>query len=118
MHQLSPRILFEAIDEIRVRDCGFDSDKRYGSNENFRANFIEEIDLPKWEDLYEGLAPHWSILRNLYFIKTEQERKIGIGEDFELDEIPFGECLVKDGWAFPGEVEIFQFTYDFELLVK
>ena len=52
----------------------------------------------------------------MHFINLKKEKEIGVGEDFQLDEIPFGTCLLKDGWTFPGEIEIFKLKYDFDQL--
>jgi hypothetical protein len=47
------------------------------------------------------------VLRTITFIKTEEEKKIGIGDDYSLGEIPFGTCYVKNFWSYPGEIEFF-----------
>ena len=47
---LTPRIVLEAIDEIRGRETGFH--EKYGSHQNWRETFIEEIDLPTYADVY------------------------------------------------------------------
>ena len=57
-------------------------------------------------------------LRTMYFIDTEREREIGIGEDYLEPEIPFGECWAADGWIFPNEMEIFSFRYNFQTLFE
>lgn len=57
-------------------------------------------------------------LRTLYFIDTEREREIGIGEDYLEPEIPFGTCLTGDGWIIDNELEIFSFRYNYKTLFE
>lgn len=93
-HRLSPRTVLEAIDEIRGRETGY-----YNSDEERRqweSTFRDDIEggyrLPKYEDIY-GEWPSrtkMQLLRTVYFIDTEREREIGIGEDYEEAAIPFG----------------------------
>jgi len=47
---LSPRIVLEAIDEIRGRETGFH--EKYGNHEKWRETFDKETDLPIYEDVY------------------------------------------------------------------
>jgi hypothetical protein len=51
--------------------------------------------------------------KHLWFIDTERERDIGIGEKYILEPIPPSVCLIKDGHLFSGESVIFGFRYDY-----
>jgi hypothetical protein len=51
-------------------------------------------------------------------IKTEREREMVIGEDYEQEPLKFGECFGAPGWAFDGEIEIFKFRFDYFTLAK
>ena len=49
-HQLSPRIIFKALNAIRGRETGLY--EKYGSELNFRNSFMPETGLPQYEDVY------------------------------------------------------------------
>jgi len=51
---------------------------------------MKDVFLPTAEDIYSDLSAEFANFRDIYFIKTEQEREIGIGEEYKDDEIPFG----------------------------
>jgi len=107
MGQLSPRITLEAINEIRARDTGLI--EKYGSEDAWEKSFqsVEGALLPSLEDTYSPFANSMHVLRTITFIKTDEEKKIGIGDDYSLGEIPFGTCYVKNFWSYPGEIEFF-----------
>ena len=112
-------MLLEAIDEIRDKDAGFFDKDYFGSKENFRNSFVPDVDLPQWVDIYEGIRkPSWHILRNVHFIDTKREKDMGVGEEFELDEIPFGVCVNTKGLTHDGDIDIFQFKYDYATLAE
>jgi hypothetical protein len=46
------------------------------------------------------------------------EKKNNLNSDFKYPDIPFGECLIHDGWLFPGEVTIFKFNFDYISLAE
>jgi hypothetical protein len=115
-HQLSPRIVLEAIDEIRGRNLGFYSNE--SELELWEKTFDKERNLPVRKDVYSPKPIQFNILRTLTFIKTERERKMVIGEDYKQEPIPLGHCYVEKGWAYNGEIEIFKFRYDYFTLAK
>ena len=63
--------------------------------------------------MYGPINGGWHILRTLTLLKTKREKQIGIGEDYDYEPIPFGECWTGKNWAFNGEVEVFSFLFDF-----
>ena len=68
-HQLSPRMTFKALNEIKGSQSGLYD--KYGSEENFRKTFIPEIGLPQYEDVYGQMKQSWNILRDLTFIDSQ-----------------------------------------------
>lgn len=80
--------MFKALKEIKGSQSGLYD--KYGSEEAFRESFQqiegEEARLPKYEDVYGHMRTSWNNLRNIYFIKTQQEMEIGVGEEYKLDE--------------------------------
>lgn len=99
---------------MRDRDAGFFDKDYFGSKANWVNSFLPDVDLPQWVDIYEGVRkPSWNILRFVHFIDTKKEREIGVAEDFELEEIPFGVCALRPGWTSDGDISIFQFEYDY-----
>jgi len=73
--------------------------------------------LPSIDDTYGELENNY-IWRTLYFIDSDREKKIGIGEDYPVGKIPHGECRTRDGHLFNDEIVIFGFKYDYYNLVK
>lgn len=57
-------------------------------------------------------------LRTMILIDTEREREIGIGEDYDEPEIPFGTCLTGGGWVDPEETEFFKVQYNYQSLFE
>jgi hypothetical protein len=51
---------------------------------------FNEVDLPKYDDVYGPINGGWGILRTLTFLKTDKEKDIGIGDGYDYDPIPFG----------------------------
>lgn len=113
--QLTPRIVLEAIDEIRGRDTGYH--EMYGNHVGWSKTFDPEINLPTYKDVYGPKENGYHILRTLNFLKTEREKAIGIGEEWMQEPLLFGECLVGEGWTHDGEVEIFKFRFDYKYIV-
>ena len=60
----------------------------------------------------------WNLLRNLHFIKTERENEIGIGDEYILEPIGFGECYNKDGYTYHDTIQHLKFPFDFFNLAK
>ena len=113
--QLTPRIVLEAIDEIRGRETGYH--ELYENHIGWRKTFDPETDLPTYKDVYGPKENGYHILRTVNFIKTKREQEIGIGEEWTQGPLKFGECLVGEGWTHEGEVEIFKFRFDYKYLV-
>ena len=124
LHQLSPRITFKALNEIKGSQSGLY--EKYGSEEAFRNSFMEDVGLPQHEDVYGQMKQSWNMLRNIIFIKSQREMEIGIGEEYKLSEkengqqkpIPFGVCQTKHGWLHHNEVEIFQIYFDYDQVAE
>jgi len=75
--------------------------------------------LPSWNDVYSPFSGSFYILRTVTFLKTEREREIGIGDDYNQPEIPFGDCrLLNNHHAWPGETILFQFNFDYAYLAE
>ena len=108
--RLAPRIILEAIDEIRGRELN-----KYHDDESHDAwrNTFNEVNLPQYDEVYEQKANNYHILRTVNFIKTDLEKEIGIGEDYTQGPIPFGECFINHGWLFHNEIAIFKFRFDY-----
>lgn len=112
----APRIVFDAIDEIRGRDIGHYGEEegyKYLNGDEWAKTFPPETGLPKYEEVYGPKKGGYSVLRILNFIKTEKEKEIGIGQEYPFGPLGFGECYLKHGWAFHGEIIVFKFKYDF-----
>lgn len=60
----------------------------------------------------------WNHLRKVYVINTEKEREIGIGDEYKLEPIKFGECYNKDGYTYHNTIEHFKINYDYGTLLK
>ena len=120
-HLFSPRMVFDAIDEIRGRDVGYYGDGpgyQYPNGDEWAKTFIPELGLPKYEEVYGPKKSGYNVLRILNFIKTEQERAIGIGKDYPFEPLGLGECYLKHGYAFHQEIIIFKFRYDYINLIE
>lgn len=72
-----------------------------------------DIGLPKWEDIYEGNFQDFEGLRTLNMLKTENERQMSMGEDYDLEPVPFGKCLIQTYWTFHKELIIYKFRFDY-----
>ena len=81
-HQLTPRIVLEAIDEIRGRSLGFYDEHDPNGQEKWSKTWDKSIDLPTRSDIYAQKPSSFSILRTVTFLKTEREREMVIGEDY------------------------------------
>jgi hypothetical protein len=75
--------------------------------DQWKAEFPKESGLPSAEDLYGTIKGNFNTLRTLTFIKSEEEKKLGIGEDFPYGPIPFGTCIHYPYFAANGDVEIY-----------
>jgi hypothetical protein len=116
-HLMSPRIVLEAIDEYLERNNGFFHNEE--EQVQWKETWTEATggtQLPNHQTVYSESLPAPYRLRTLWFIDTERERAIGIGENYKLEPIPPAVCLCKDGHLVNGESVIFGFRYDYQAL--
>ena len=74
--------------------------------------------MPLYDDVYSPMKNSWNLLRNVYFIKSLKEKEIGIGDDYNLEPVNFGECYVNDGYTYNNTIEHFKFPFDYFNLAK
>ena len=113
---LAPRIILDAIDEIKGRDTGYY--EKYGGSEEWKNHYDSETGLPTYEDVYGPKKKPYNILRVVNFIKTEKEREMQIGEDYPYGPLEFGRCYIDHGQAFPDEIILFSFNFNFYHLAR
>ena len=74
---------------------------------------MKETGLPTWEDVYAPKPGDYNILRTLTVLKTDHEREMSMGEDYNREPVPFGKCLIQVNWAHHQEIEIYKFRFDY-----
>ena len=77
----------------------------------------KEINFPYPKDIYSKRHGFYG-LRTVTFVKTEREREIGVGEDYDEPAMGFGECLIPPNWSAPKEVFVFKFVFDYNTLAR
>lgn len=54
----------------------------------------------------------------LTFIETEREKELGMADNYPRGPIPFGNCLTRQYWDHPDELEIITIIFDYKGIVE
>lgn len=100
---MSPRKVFTGVKVIREDQSGLYNETSPIQAERWRKGFIESTQLPQRTDVYHVKFNQGNDDGTIVLFKTDREKEIQIGREYEFDPMDIGECrVVKDDESAGG----------------